>query len=283
MKFRQFWPLYLRAHTLPGTRAMHYVATAIGIMAGVEAVITQEPWILFAGITLAYGLAIAGHWFVEHNQPLIGVAPILGAMADLRMVWLAMIGRLDNEYAKLGLSEAHHSSPQQESAEMTRLEPAATIKTIIALDEFDQAARNSLDYYDRRLHRYALLFVSAVGLLIGLADLHDLAEPAGKPAYPIVQLGVPIIAFATALVLSYGATVIGTSQLRAILDWFSALKRKAQADIAATAEIDRLKRSLERQAARETSLRRASLAQFALGVAVFAAAEFAELIMAPAL
>ena len=33
MTFREFWPLYLRAHRLPGTRGLHYFATAFGIMA----------------------------------------------------------------------------------------------------------------------------------------------------------------------------------------------------------------------------------------------------------
>jgi len=266
MKFRQFWPLYLRAHSLPGTRAMHYVATAIGVMAAVEALIAQEPWIFIAGIALAYGLAILGHWMIERNQPLIGVAPVWGAVADLRMVWLALTGRLGREYAKRGLPEAG--------------DPVTAGQTVLALSEFDHVASNALNYYDKRLHRYALLFVRAAGLVVVLADLQDLVEPMGKPAYPILQLGVPIVAFAAALALSCCATVIGRSELRAILDWFAALKRKTLPDPDAVAEICHIKRRLEWQSAREASLRRASLAQFALGAAVFAAAELAELAMA---
>jgi hypothetical protein len=270
MKFHQFWPLYLRAHSLPGTRAMHYFATAIGVMAFVEAIIAQEPWLFAAGIALAYGIAIFGHWIVEGNQPLIGVSPIWGAVSDLRMVWLAMTGRLNREYEKRGWLEIN-----------TR---AASIQPAAGVFEFDLAARRALRNYDSRVHKYGMLFLSAVGLLIVLADLHDLIEPAGKPTYPIVQLGIPILAFATAVVLSYCATHIGRRHLHRLLDWFASQQRASISDMPTEAELSRhLKRNLEWQCAREISLRRASIVQFLLGAAIFAAAELAEAVLTPAL
>jgi hypothetical protein len=255
---------------------MHCVATAMGVMVLVEAVIAREPWIFVGGIVLAYSLAIPSHRAIERNQPLIAVAPIWGAVADLRLAWLAVTGGLEREYSKRGLPVAD----KRVSETRTVGESASPI--ILALDEFDHVANCALNYYERRSHRYALLFVSAAGLLVVLADLHDVVEPTGKPAYPIVQLGLPILAFATALVLCYAATLAGTRLLRTILDWFEALKRNSQSDSAAAAEIEYLKRTFDQQAANEASLWRASVVQLALGAAIFAAAETAELIMAPA-
>lgn len=270
MKFSEFWPLYLREHSLPGTRAMHYVASIIGLMAAVEAVIAREPWIFIGGIALAYGLAIVAHWTIERNQPLILVDPLRGAFADLRMVWLALTGRIERELENRGLP--------------VTVKAKSELPKVVALCELELAARNALNCCDKRFHRYALLSISAAGLTIVAADLHDLIEPLGKPAYPLVQLGIPIVAFAAALILSCRATRIGREQLNTIHNWFAVLERQSLPNSAAESEIERFEQRLELQSAHETSLRRASATQVALGVTVFAAAELTEMVMAaPAL
>jgi len=40
------------------------------------------------------------------NKPLIRVNALYGAMSDLRMLWLAVTGRLPEEYRRLGLGQA---------------------------------------------------------------------------------------------------------------------------------------------------------------------------------
>jgi len=102
MKFGEFWPLYLQAHSRPATRAVHYGATVLGLASTVAAVATLEPTFLL-GIAVAYGLAIGAHSFIEKNRSMIRVNPLLGAVADLRMFWLAFTGRLGRELAKNGV------------------------------------------------------------------------------------------------------------------------------------------------------------------------------------
>jgi hypothetical protein len=99
MTFREFWPLYLQAHSAPGTRAVHYGATVIGVGSAAATVATGEVFLL-GGIGLAYGLAIAAHRWIEKNQSLIRVNPAWGALADLRMFWLAVTGGLAREIEK---------------------------------------------------------------------------------------------------------------------------------------------------------------------------------------
>ncbi len=101
MTFREFWPLYLQAHSQPATRAAHYLATIIGVGSAIVAAVTLQPgWLL--GIGIAYGVAIGAHAVIERNRSMIRVNPVWGAIADLRMFWLAATGGLAREIDKHG-------------------------------------------------------------------------------------------------------------------------------------------------------------------------------------
>jgi hypothetical protein len=106
MTFREFWPLYLQSHSHPATRAVHYGATLIGVGSALAAAFTLEPAFLL-GIALAYAMAIGAHAVVEKNRSMIRVNPAWGAIADLRMFWLAATGGLNRE-----LERSRHGSSQ---------------------------------------------------------------------------------------------------------------------------------------------------------------------------
>jgi hypothetical protein len=171
MKFREFWPHYLRAHSLPGTRAMHYVATIIGATAAVQAIVSRQPLFLI-GIALGYAVAIGAHAYIERNAPLIRVNALWGVAADLRMSWLALTGGLGREIARA------ESGNKPEA-----IDPAAGL-------ELKTAAK---------FIRFPLLIISGIGLAAGLLDLGDLMEEGSGLHYPFVQLGAPIAAFTAAL------------------------------------------------------------------------------------
>jgi hypothetical protein len=99
MTFRDFWPLYLQAHSRPATRAVHYGATIIGFGSTLSAAIALQPLFLL-GIGVAYAFAIGAHVFIEKNQSLVRVSPLWGAAADVRMFWLAATGGLQREIAR---------------------------------------------------------------------------------------------------------------------------------------------------------------------------------------
>jgi hypothetical protein len=103
MPFREFWPLYLRAHRRRATRQVHYLATVFGASMAVVAVIVSEAVVFVIGIGGAYGMAVGAHWVFEGNQPLIRVNPLWGAIADLRMCWLALTGGLAAEQRRCGI------------------------------------------------------------------------------------------------------------------------------------------------------------------------------------
>jgi hypothetical protein len=109
MTFREFWPLYLQAHSKRSTRAVHYVATVIGLGSAFTAAVTLEPFVL-GGIGVAYAIAIGAHRLIEKNRSMIGINPVWGAMADLRMFCLAVTGGLTRELEKAGVAEAPSQS-----------------------------------------------------------------------------------------------------------------------------------------------------------------------------
>lgn len=226
MTFQQFWPIYLRAHRLPGTRALHYFASAIGVLAAIDAIADREPWIVCAGIVAAYAIAAGAHWLVEGNHPVPRVNPLWWGIAELRMYWLALTGRLDTELERLGEVDCAPFGP---GAARHRPRTGSTGPR-------------------------ALLLISAAGLAAGLFDLGDLTEPMGALAYPTLQLGAPIIAFAAAL-LTAGLAHI-------------AARRMAPTEIVAGGSVP--------NPASETSLRRAGLVLAVIGLAAFGAAEAAE-------
>lgn len=115
MPFRAFWPLYLRAHRRRSTRVTHYVATGVGISSAAASIVMMDPIWAILGIANSYALAIAAHRVFEGNRPLITVNPVWGAVADLRMTWLGLTGRLGPELARYGIGEAAGERERTES------------------------------------------------------------------------------------------------------------------------------------------------------------------------
>jgi hypothetical protein len=77
--------MYLRAHQRAGTRALHYLATAVGISGAVAALATGIFWLFLLGIAMGYVIAVL---CLDHrgNQPLILDNPFWGAVSDVRML-----------------------------------------------------------------------------------------------------------------------------------------------------------------------------------------------------
>jgi len=103
MPFTEFWRRYLDAHSKPATRVAHYLATLTGIGATLAAIQIGQIAYLIGGLMLSVGMAVGSHWLIEGNQPLIRVNVFYGALADLRMCWLALTGGIGAEYKRLGL------------------------------------------------------------------------------------------------------------------------------------------------------------------------------------
>jgi len=95
--FEEFWPYYVGEHQNRLCRGLHYVGTTLvfanlGMLAA-----TLNPWHLLGGLVSGYGFAWIGHFFVEHNRPATFTYPRWSLMADFKMYFLMLTGRMHKE------------------------------------------------------------------------------------------------------------------------------------------------------------------------------------------
>ncbi|MFN8982648.1 MAG: Mpo1-like protein [Alphaproteobacteria bacterium] len=101
--FEDFWPYYLREHAKPVTRALHFAGTGVGLLLTFLALISGKYWLLLEALICGYGPAWIGHYFVEKNRPATFRHPLWSLIADFRMFFCFITGRLGAELHRLGI------------------------------------------------------------------------------------------------------------------------------------------------------------------------------------
>lgn len=95
--FASFWPEYVRAHSHPGTRAIHLAGTMAGWALLIAAIALRHWWWIVLGLIVSYALAWVSHFFVEHNRPATFEHPLFSWWADQKMVALMLVGKMNAE------------------------------------------------------------------------------------------------------------------------------------------------------------------------------------------
>lgn len=101
MTYDEFWLRYLRAHASPRTRALHYIGSALALIALLLA-LTDWRWLIAAPL-IGYGFAWTAHVAIEGNRPETFGHPLWSLLSDYRMLALAITARLAPHLQRAGL------------------------------------------------------------------------------------------------------------------------------------------------------------------------------------
>lgn len=97
--FAEFWPYYVREHSVPACRALHFVGSTLAL-AALALAILHNPWWFAAVPLIGYGFAWIGHFAIEKNRPATFQYPLWSLAADWKMWALMLTGRMAAEVAK---------------------------------------------------------------------------------------------------------------------------------------------------------------------------------------
>ena len=101
--YGEFWPFYLREHSKPETRLIHFLGTGGSLLALIVALATQFWWLLIAVPFAGYAPAWIAHFFVEHNRPATFKYPFWSLISDFRMFFMWCAGELEPELQRTGV------------------------------------------------------------------------------------------------------------------------------------------------------------------------------------
>jgi hypothetical protein len=103
--YEEFWPFYLSQHLNRTCRGLHFFGT-LGVIGCAIQGIAVSSWFFLLMPVAGYLFAWIGHFGFEHNRPATFEYPLWSMRGDFRMFRLTLLGKLDAELVRLGLSSS---------------------------------------------------------------------------------------------------------------------------------------------------------------------------------
>jgi len=92
--FTEFYPFYLKEHSNPTCRKLHFFGTSGVIALLILFFFTGNLMVLAMLPVAGYGFAWIGHFIFERNRPASFKYPIYSILGDFRMFWDILAGRV---------------------------------------------------------------------------------------------------------------------------------------------------------------------------------------------
>ncbi|HEX8825248.1 MAG TPA: DUF962 domain-containing protein [Archangium sp.] len=108
--YAEFWPYYLREHSLPITRWLHFVGTSVAVGLALTAALKGDASLVPAAVVSGYGFAWVSHFALEGNRPATFKYPLWSLFSDFRMAGLMLVGRLSKHLARAGVRDEDDQS-----------------------------------------------------------------------------------------------------------------------------------------------------------------------------
>lgn len=115
--YEEFWPFYVREHSDPTNRKLHFVGTSGTIALVIAAIVRRKPSHLLHAMISGYGGAWIGHFFFQKNTPATFKYPLWSLYSDFRMYGKILAGKMDEEVARALAQEEERLAREQEAAQ----------------------------------------------------------------------------------------------------------------------------------------------------------------------
>ena len=105
--YAEFWDFYVREHSRPATRALHFVGTSLGLALMFYFIATSRWYLFLIFPVVGYAFAWFAHFVVEKNKPATFQYPLWSFVSDFKMMWFMLTGRMQREVARIRLATEH--------------------------------------------------------------------------------------------------------------------------------------------------------------------------------
>jgi hypothetical protein len=125
--YEEFWPFYVREHSDPTNRALHFAGTTGTLLFAAAALVRRKPMHLLHAVIAGYGGAWIGHFFFQKNTPATFKYPLWSLVSDFRMYGKIALGTMDQEVVRV-MEEEERKAREAEAARQEEEEPAPEIR-----------------------------------------------------------------------------------------------------------------------------------------------------------
>ena len=99
--YAQFWDFYVREHSKPLTRWVHFLGTAVGLALLTYFVATGRWYFFPVFAVVGYAFAWFAHFVIEKNRPATFKYPLWSFISDFKMIWFMITGRMGAEVERV--------------------------------------------------------------------------------------------------------------------------------------------------------------------------------------
>ena len=96
-RYSDFWDFYVREHSKPLTRALHFAGTTLGLALLVYFVASGRWYFFPVFLLVGYAFAWVAHFVVEKNRPATFKYPFWSFISDFKMIWYMLTFRMGDE------------------------------------------------------------------------------------------------------------------------------------------------------------------------------------------
>ena len=100
-KYSEFWDFYVREHSKPLTRLLHFFGTSLGLLLLVWSIWSGRWYYLPLFFVVGYAFAWFAHFVIEKNRPATFKYPFWSFISDFKMMWLIITRRMGREVERV--------------------------------------------------------------------------------------------------------------------------------------------------------------------------------------